>query len=563
MQDGILLFKMDNIGMVHGMDSCAVPFTYLFSIALPRRFSQFRPVDFLSRSIQIQFISIVFLNCLIMYAANLVCSNNPSKHLLALSWKDQIVLISPRYEVFALVPPAASEEKNTHNSSSDNSNSDDDEEEQKQDKATSEASKRHKNHTDKNRNKTNELQESRNIYRSLLFDSSADQLYATNDNKRAYAYHITSSSNDNNTVMTDNSNSLIRCTLSHTQSLSKKPCSAAYDNQRNELIVADTYGDIYTINTEFNRSTCTLGHLSIVTSLELSDKYLISADADGHIRVSHHPNHYNIHSFCLAKQSFVSATLVTAQDNKNLLFSGDLKSPSLLSSLFLSLLSLTNFDIPYQYILGSLGGVNNVIYVWDYCSFNTEKLITQFQIDHSREVQYNAIQSANNEHWGFITDLKFNKALNLIAVTNYPYPNVYFYHYSSASFTLHSTLQHNISISAMEFDCDNNLWLIDDSPALQVYSYSSAQKCWQQTAHNNLVNKVNTQFLSAAPASPSLQSINTVVYQRYCEKMRREAVNTVRQAERHAKKIEIANDKQKRREAHEKRLAETKAKKAQ
>ena len=44
-----------------------------------------------------------------------------------------------------------------------------------------------------------------------------------------------------------------------------------------------------------------LGHTSSLTTmlLTLDDRYLITADRDEHIRVSHYPRGYNIERFCM------------------------------------------------------------------------------------------------------------------------------------------------------------------------------------------------------------------------------------------------------------------------
>ena len=54
---------------------------------------------------------------------------------------------------------------------------------------------------------------------------------------------------------------------------------------------------------------CILGHLSMLLDVKLSPcgKFIITSDRDEKIRVSHYPNAYNIHNYCLGHTDFVSS----------------------------------------------------------------------------------------------------------------------------------------------------------------------------------------------------------------------------------------------------------------
>ncbi|CAF92069.1 unnamed protein product, partial [Tetraodon nigroviridis] len=60
------------------------------------------------------------------------------------------------------------------------------------------------------------------------------------------------------------------------------------------------------------RGELLMGHLSMLLAVTTSpdDRYIITADRDEKIRVSHRACPYNIRSFCLGHQQFVSALLV-------------------------------------------------------------------------------------------------------------------------------------------------------------------------------------------------------------------------------------------------------------
>jgi hypothetical protein len=66
------------------------------------------------------------------------------------------------------------------------------------------------------------------------------------------------------------------------------------------------------------------GHLSTVTAMVFTpdQSFLITAERDEKIRVSHFPNSYNIEAFCLGHTCHVSALAVAAVNGANLLVSG-------------------------------------------------------------------------------------------------------------------------------------------------------------------------------------------------------------------------------------------------
>jgi WD40 repeat protein len=86
-------------------------------------------------------------------------------------------------------------------------------------------------------------------------------------------------------------------------------------------IYADKFGNVYKFelapflsgssNLRAEEHTLVLGHCSTVTDMILSDdeRYIITADRDERVRVSHWPNAYNIQTFCLGHTAFVSKVL--------------------------------------------------------------------------------------------------------------------------------------------------------------------------------------------------------------------------------------------------------------
>ncbi|XP_037646126.1 tRNA (guanine-N(7)-)-methyltransferase non-catalytic subunit wdr4 [Sebastes umbrosus] len=90
--------------------------------------------------------------------------------------------------------------------------------------------------------------------------------------------------------------------------------SLMFSRAEDELLASDKSGDVYSFSVvePQREGELKMGHLSMLLALSMSpdDKYIITADRDEKIRVSHLRSPYNIQSFCLGHQQFVSALLV-------------------------------------------------------------------------------------------------------------------------------------------------------------------------------------------------------------------------------------------------------------
>ncbi|KAM3608133.1 uncharacterized protein V6R79_019769 [Siganus canaliculatus] len=92
--------------------------------------------------------------------------------------------------------------------------------------------------------------------------------------------------------------------------------SLSFTQAEDQLLAADKSGDVYSFSVVEAQAEGELrmGHLSMLLAVVPShdDKYVITADRDEKIRVSHLRSPYNIQSFCLGHQQFVSALLTPA-----------------------------------------------------------------------------------------------------------------------------------------------------------------------------------------------------------------------------------------------------------
>lgn len=95
------------------------------------------------------------------------------------------------------------------------------------------------------------------------------------------------------------------------RSVVRKCQKIIFTNSASDIIVADRGGDVFTFSVSKSNdpSNFLLGHISLILDISISsdDKYLATCDRDGKIRVSHYPNSYNILSYCLGHQEFVSS----------------------------------------------------------------------------------------------------------------------------------------------------------------------------------------------------------------------------------------------------------------
>ncbi|CDR01091.1 unnamed protein product, partial [Oncorhynchus mykiss] len=89
--------------------------------------------------------------------------------------------------------------------------------------------------------------------------------------------------------------------------------SLVFTEAEDEVWAADKSGDVYSFSVVEPQKTgeLKLGHLSMLLSMTLTpnDKYVVTADRDEKIRVSHLRSPHNIQAFCLGHLEFVSSLL--------------------------------------------------------------------------------------------------------------------------------------------------------------------------------------------------------------------------------------------------------------
>ena len=112
------------------------------------------------------------------------------------------------------------------------------------------------------------------------------------------------------------------------QELAKKATAVCVSQDSATVVASDKFGEVVTLATSPAAEGATakflLGHMSLVTSMVLveGDQYVVTADRDEHVRVSHFPDAYDIHTVLLGHKVFVTA-VAASTGRKGLVVSGD------------------------------------------------------------------------------------------------------------------------------------------------------------------------------------------------------------------------------------------------
>ncbi|KAF7969461.1 hypothetical protein HWV62_27309 [Athelia sp. TMB] len=146
--------------------------------------------------------------------------------------------------------------------------------------------------------------------------------------------------------------------LLHSRELPKKPTRIQFTKDSQTLVISDKFGDTFSYplhpvptptrptspspldETDEERikrrraavashenpsgGTLILGHASLMTTFVLSEdeRYVISADRDEHVRVSWYPQGWNIESFCLGHEKYVTAVHIPSFAPETLISGG-------------------------------------------------------------------------------------------------------------------------------------------------------------------------------------------------------------------------------------------------
>ncbi|XP_030284093.1 tRNA (guanine-N(7)-)-methyltransferase non-catalytic subunit wdr4-like [Sparus aurata] len=159
------------------------------------------------------------------------------------------------------------------------------------------AEKRPKNPKDENNSDGGSEETGSDKVLAFTVSPSGKLLALTDDNKRLFLLHCEPS---------------WRCIS--TRFVVRRCTSLRFSQAEDQLLAADKSGDVYSFSVvePQKEGELKMGHLSMLLAVTMSpdDRFIITADRDEKIRVSHLRSPYNIQSFCLGHTQFVSALLV-------------------------------------------------------------------------------------------------------------------------------------------------------------------------------------------------------------------------------------------------------------
>uniref|UniRef100_A0A0L0P8B9 Uncharacterized protein n=1 Tax=Candidozyma auris TaxID=498019 RepID=A0A0L0P8B9_CANAR len=158
-----------------------------------------------------------------------------------------------------------------------------------------------------------------NYIRSLTLSRDEQYVIGTTDSdKAAVIFKID--------ITQDNCLSLIK-----RQVFPKRPCAISTTLDDSQLIVADKFGDVYSIPIDADEPVDEktlqpiLGHVSMLSDVLVAQRnnrqYILTGDRDEHIRVTHFPKSYVVKHWLFGHKEFVSCLHILNFDS-NLLISG-------------------------------------------------------------------------------------------------------------------------------------------------------------------------------------------------------------------------------------------------
>lgn len=258
------------------------------------------------------------------------------------------------------------------------------------------------------------------------------------------------------------------------------------------LIVGDKTGDVFLYDIYSDKKeTLLLGHLSIVLDIIMTNdsKHIITCDRDEKIRVSKYPNCYNIVSYCLGHEQFVTNVQLLPH-NKDLLIScsGD-GTMRLWDYIQGSVKDAYKFDIDKA--------ESDVVSAE---SQNQLKCFTSIQLDATTSIVCVTIFKSNTVHVLFVK----NESFEMVHTEHLGYEPVHL------QLSCYTTQSKNGSENGQEKE-EINLWLVGPNE-LQVLKWDNAEISFRTSTNPSLLNTVNVlnKKLKELPVENS--NVESVIY---------------------------------------------------
>lgn len=431
--------------------------------------------------------------------------------------------------------------------------------------------------------------------RTFAFHTNNEWFMYASEDKYLHLYHIASSSSSSSSasagssafryVLTIPIARKVQTAIFHPSRFSSSSSDSTI--QLPNIFVADKTGDIYLISgQDLLQQKLELGHLANITQLEFlshtqtdnkKKNYLLTSDSDGKIRVSNVPNLFDIQSFCLGHQAFVSSFSAISSAAGPIIVSGGLGAEVIVWRLQDGV-QLAKIELKQDGTAAALSTSNIVS--------SSSPTVAECYVS-----QVTCLPSTTN-------------GVSEVFVSIYPWSCAFLLNVTSSSITLKSSIKLPSLLNASSIH-DDQLLLIDES--LRVRAWSLSKQVEVNTSadsplHTALVN-LNTPLINAQSTASTLlitptnasvfvgsgsnskstapnesqqgryispfSSLHTdtltklsllspagFTYRRYADKVQREAFIQIKKAEAATKRVE-AKENKKLRKAENKRQKQT------
>lgn len=293
--------------------------------------------------------------------------------------------------------------------------------------------------------------------------------------------------------------------LLSTRQVARRCTAVTFTNSESHVIVADRPGDVYRFATEDDgkEGELILGHLSMLLDVIITkdDRYIITCDRDEKIRISHYPNAYNIHTFCLRHTEFVSQLLYIDKLDCLLSCSGDG--------------TICSWNL--------VGKLLHCVNCKRKSSYESSQMDSPTNGEGDTEVKGH-VEETRNTDISAVKKMAYDDHLNILAVIYFNSPSISFFtllHHESGIQL--QELDHTTDTSCCKelwdigFDNDHRLWLLQarqeqtvivcrclqDGNQLQVKDVSNEEGV------SGIVTKLNSSwdFFSESLSAPGLYSV--------------------------------------------------------
>lgn len=259
--------------------------------------------------------------------------------------------------------------------------------------------------------------------------------------------------------------------LIHQKQLGRGASKIIFTPDNKYIVVGDKTGDVFLYKLYSDeKETLLLGHLSIILDIVMTDdcKYIITCDRDEKIRVSKYPNCYNIESYCLGHEQFVTNIQLLPHNHKMLIScSGD------------GTLKL------WDYIKGSIK---------DFYNFNADK------------AESNAVSSESQYQLKCFTSVQLNEKNSIVCVSIFNSNKIQVLKINDECFEMVNTINlvHepiHLQLSPYTPECSNgtgkdkaereiHLWLME-LDEVQVFTWDNCHMLFEPTTSPSILNSLN------------------------------------------------------------------------